>query len=65
MKSAVKSEGRREMIVVQRCKMRYGDKWEAATQVRELDQKQQRSAVEDREGDLTAGAQAASDRERN
>lgn len=45
--------------------MRYGDKLAVAAWVRELDKKQQRSAIEDREGDLTAGAWAAGDRERN
>lgn len=54
-----------ETIVGERGQVRYGDKWAVATWVRELDQKQQRSAIEDRQGDLTAGACAAGDRERN
>lgn len=62
MESAVKSQERRDNIGAE---VKYGDKCEVVRWVRELDQKQQRSAAEDREGDLTAGAQGKCNRERN
>lgn len=42
---------------------RYGDKWEVGTWVRQLDQKQQRSAMEDGEGDLPGGGVCRSEEE--